>query len=369
LANSALERDTARADFIAACGWADARLEPFPGDASTRRYARLHRGDGTTALVMDAPGGSEAPACPADATPQDRAKLGYNALARLAGNNTAAFASIAQALTARGFSAPKIFEADVPADFLLLEDLGDGLFARAIPARAHEGLLYAHAVETLAAIQRSSIERTPQAFGHGWTIQDYDPTALLTEADLFLDWYAARRCGAEVTPELRADWHGAWGQVLPALTAHAPGLNLRDYHAENLIWLPEREAEARVGLLDFQDALFGHPAYDLVSLLEDARRDVPTDLHGPLTDRFFDKAMLSDRAAFDAAYAVLAAQRNAKILGIFVRLVERDAKPRYADFMPRVARHFVRDIANPALAPVQAIVREIAPDVFKEAGL
>ena len=367
MAHSTPERDAARTAFIAACGWDAARVEPFPGDASTRRYYRLHGPDGKTALVMDAPGGSEAPACPAEATPEERAALGYNAQARLAGNNTAAFAGLAQALAARGFSAPRILEADVEAGFLLLEDLGDDLYARVIPARAHEGALYAHAVETLAALQRCTVERRPEAFDHAWTIQDYDRTALQTEADLFLDWYAARRCGAEVTPALRADWHAAWTAVLPTLDAHAPGLVLRDYHAENLIWLPDREAEARVGLLDFQDALFGHPAYDLVSLLEDARRDVPGDLHTPLADRFFERAMLADREAFDAAYDVLAAQRNAKILGIFVRLVERDNKPRYAGFMPRVARHFVKDIANPALAPLRAIVRDIAPDVYEEA--
>ncbi|MEQ8404515.1 MAG: phosphotransferase [Oceanicaulis sp.] len=366
--SSPTERDLARADFITAAGWGGARVDPFPGDASTRRYFRLFKDD-ATALIMDAPSGSEAPACPAGATPQERAQLGYNAQARLAGNNTAAFAAIAQALSARGFSAPKIYEADVGAGFLLIEDLGDDLFARVIPDRAHEGGLYAHAVETVAALQRASIEREPEAFGHAWRIQDYDRTALQTEADLFLDWYAAKRCGAEITEAVRRDWHGAWAKVFPVLDAHAPGLVMRDYHAENLIWRPEREAEARVGLLDFQDALFGHPAYDLVSLLEDARRDVPGDLHKPLADRFFDRAMLSDREAFDAAYDVLAAQRNAKILGIFVRLVRRDNKPRYEQFMPRVARNFVKDIANPALAPLKAIVREIAPGVYKEAEL
>lgn len=366
---SAPDRDAARAAFIDQSGWAEARVEPFPGDASTRRYFRLYRRDGATALVMDAPGGDEAPACPAGASAQERERLGYNALARLAGNNTAAFASLAQALSARGFSAPKILEADVSAGFLLIEDLGDDLFARVIPERAHEGGLYAHAVETLAAIQRASIEREPAAFGHRWRIQDYDRTALQTEADLFLDWYAARRCEAQITKAVRADWHAAWAAVFPVLDAHAPGLVLRDYHAENLIWLPGREAEARVGLLDFQDALFGHPAYDLVSLLEDARRDVPGDLHKPLADRFFDKAMLRDREAFDAAYDVLAAQRNAKILGIFVRLVRRDNKPRYEQFMPRVARNFIKDIANPALKPLKAVVDEITPGVYREAEL
>ena len=165
MTGSPTERDLARADFITRCGWDAARVETFPGDASTRRYFRLHRGDGATALVMDAPGGAETPACPAGATPGERAQLGYNALARLAGNNTAAFAGIAQALAARGFSAPAIHEADIAAGFLLIEDLGDGVYARLIPDRAHEGELYAHAVDALAALHRASLEREPQAFG------------------------------------------------------------------------------------------------------------------------------------------------------------------------------------------------------------
>ena len=337
------EREGEIAAFLDRAGWGRATRTMLAGDASFRRYERLHMGDGSRAVLMDAP-----PARGEDVRP---------------------FVSVAQYLAALGLSPPRILAADAEHGFLLLEDLGDDLFARVIPDRAHEGALYAHAVETLAAIQRSSIEREPAAFGHSWRIQDYDRTALQTEADLFLDWYAARRCGAEITEAVRRDWHDAWAKVFPVLDAHAPGLVMRDYHAENLIWLPEREGEARVGLLDFQDALFGHPAYDLVSLLEDARRDVPGDLHKPLADRFFDKAMLSDREAFDAAYDVLAAQRNAKILGIFVRLVRRDNKPRYEQFMPRVARNFVKDIANPALAPLKQIVTEIAPGVYKEAEL
>lgn len=358
-------RADARRDFLNAAGWGGAHVDAFPGDASTRAYFRLT--DGTRrAILMDAPAGAEAPACPPGADAQTRANLGYNAVARLAGPNTAAFAAIAGALSARDFSAPRIYEADLSAGFLILEDLGDDLFARVIPARAHEGTLYAAAIDALAAIYRSTFEAEPSAFGASWRIESYDDTALLAETHLFLDWYAPYR-GATPDAAVRRDWDAAWAAVFPALGAHAPGLNLRDFHAENLIWLPNRAGEASVGLLDFQDALFGHPAYDLVSLIEDARRDVPRDLAEPLTRRFFERAGLADRAAFDAAAAVLAAQRNAKILGIFVRLAQRDGKAKYLDLLPRVAAHFVRDISHPALAPVRGIVREIAPHVFAEA--
>lgn len=358
-------RAQARTQFIAGTDWREARVTPFPGDASTRSYYRLSKGD-QTAILMDAPAGAEAPACPADASDETRRELGYNAIARLAGPNTAAFTALAGALTARGFSAPKIHQADIEQGFLILEDLGDALFAQLIPSVAHEGSLYATAVETLGAIYRSSFEREPSAFGHSWTIQDYDSLALAAETELFTDWYAPFR-GTALNDVAKTDWAKAWDAVFPALAAHAPGLILRDFHAENLIWLPQRQAEAKVGLLDFQDALFGHPAYDLISLIEDARRDVAPDLAEPLTDRFFDAAGLNDREAFDAAAAVLAAQRNAKILGIFVRLSERDGKPKYLDLLPRVARHFVKDISHPALTPVREVVREFAPAIYAEA--
>ncbi|EAP90364.1 hypothetical protein OA2633_11705 [Oceanicaulis alexandrii HTCC2633] len=358
-------RALARTQFIKTAGWGEAKVEPFPGDASTRAYFRLSRGH-DSAILMDAPGASEAPACPVDASEEERTALGYNAVARLAGNNTTAFTALAGALTARGFSAPRIFEADLDQGFLIIEDLTDALFARLIPAVAHEGALYATAVETLGAIYRSSFERQPTAFGKSWTVQDYDALALHAETALFTDWYAPWR-GKTLSEADKSDWRNAWSQVLPHLEAHAPGLVLRDFHAENLIWLPQREHEAKVGLLDFQDALFGHPAYDLISLIEDARRDVASDLAKPLTDRFFNAAGLSDREAFDAAAAVLAAQRNAKILGIFVRLAQRDGKPKYLDLLPRVERHFIRDLAHPALAPVKAAVMALTPSLFEEA--
>jgi len=160
---------------------------------------------------------------------------------------------------------------------------------------------------------------------------------------LFLDWYAVDK-GAKISDEAKAEWNDIWRSLSEALKAHAPGLALRDFHAENLFWLPERESVAKVGLIDFQDGLFVHPAYDLVSFLEDARRDVSLDLIDPLITQFCDQAKLKDEASFRSAYAVLGAQRNAKILGIFVRLAERDGKPAYRNLIPRVHAHFVKNL-------------------------
>ncbi|WP_371392668.1 aminoglycoside phosphotransferase family protein [Glycocaulis abyssi] len=356
-------RAAERAAFLDSAGWGDAAVTVFPGDASTRRYFRASKG-GERAILMDAPAAAETPLAPDNASPQDRHALGYNAVARLAGNNVAAFAGIAQALIERGFSAPRILAADMERGLLLIEDLGEGLYARAIPAGAHEGKLYASAVDTLAAIYRSSFPSVFEAQGRSWRVHAYDETALLAETGLYLDWYLPR-FAARPSDDLRAEWEGVWQAAFAGLEAHAPGLALRDYHAENLIWLPDREVEGRTGLLDFQDALFAHPAYDLVSLIEDARRDVSPDLAEPLKDRFFKAAKLNDRASFDAAYAVLGAQRNAKILGIFVRLAERDGKARYLDLIPRVKAHFDHDLAHPALRDLAALVRKAMPEIAR----
>lgn len=360
-------RGAARRAFLDENGWSGIAPQAFPGDASTRRYFRVRDGE-RVAILMDAPCASETSICPPEASPQERRRLGYNALARLAGNNVAAFAGLAEALTQRGFSAPRIHACDLEQGLALIEDLGDGLYARLIPERAEEAPLYAAAVDALAALYRSSF---PRVFGWRdggeWTVLDYDLPAQQAEADLFLDWYVARRVGRDLDDQARADWAGLWEEALSVTDRHRPGLVLRDFHAENLIWLPGRVETARIGLLDFQDALFGHPAYDLVSLIEDARRDVAPDLAKPLKDRFFEKARLTDREGFEAAYAAIAAQRNAKILGIFVRLAERDAKPRYLDLLPRVARHFERDLSHPAMAGLKRWVEAHAPSVLEEA--
>ena len=359
-----MSRETDIITFLKQAGWGEAARQPVPGDASSRRYERLTL-EGKKAVLMDAPRGAEQPAEPEGASEAERAALGYNALARLAGPEPAAFVCIAEALTMRGFSAPKMLARDLEAGLLLLEDLGDDLFARIIkddPAKESE--LYEAAVDTLAAIYRSSFSATLTSAQASWRLRDYDSAALQAEVDLLLEWYAADQ-GASMSNAATAEWKTIWSDLFNYLDVHAKGLALRDFHAENIFWLPEREAVSRVGLIDFQDGLMAHPAYDLVSLLEDARRDVSADLRPGLIARFCEKAGLENDSAFQTAYAVMGAQRNAKILGIFVRLAKRDGKPHYRRLIPRVQALFLNDIKGKVFAPLRAWFAAHLPSVLK----
>ncbi len=358
-----MSRDAEKKAFLKRAGWEQAERIAVPGDASTRRYECLTL-EGQKAVLMDAPKGAEAPSEPEGASVEDRQALGYNALARLAGPNPEAFACIANELTMRGFSAPKIIAADFGNGFMLLEDLGDDLYARVIARDPpQERPLYEAAIDTLAAIYRSTFPAKMDFQGETWRMREYDQAALLAEADLFLDWYA-KDMGRDIQGKARDEWNAIWGALFQSLKAHAPGLALRDFHAENIFWLPERQAVSRVGLIDFQDGLFAHPAYDLVSLIEDARRDVSPDLAVPLLKRFCEKAGLKYGAKFKTAYAVMGAQRNAKILGIFVRLAERDGKPHYRDLIPRVAAHFRGNLQDPKCAELKAWMATHIPEVL-----
>ena len=356
-------RETDIQSFLKAAKWGAAKRDSVPGDASSRRYERLSMGT-QKAVLMDAPKGAETPSEPDGASVDERKALGYNALARIAGNNPEAFACIANELSKRGFSAPKIIAMDIDKGFMLLEDLGDDLYARVIEnAPESERKLYEAAIDTLAAIYRSTFPSMAEFGGKTWRIRDYDSAALLAEADLFLDWYA-KDFGRDIHGPARAEWSAIWTMLFQSLDAHAPGLALRDFHAENIFWLPERQATDRVGLIDFQDGLFAHPAYDLVSLIEDARRDVSSELVTPLMKRFCHKAGLKYGAKFKTAYAVMGAQRNAKILGIFVRLAERDGKPHYRDLIPRVAAHFQNNLQDPKCADLKAWIEAYVPEAL-----
>lgn len=354
-------REAERADFLAAAGWSGARASALAGDASTRSYERLDL-NGRVALLMNAPPKAESAPCPRDASPEERRALGYNAMARLAGPNLSAFLDIDAALRAAGLSAPEIYAADPARGFALIEDLGDALYARAIPAGANEEALYAAAVDALLQL-RAAAPRPPAS--DQYTMLSYDRTALEAEIGLLPEWYWTFRKGAPPPPSLLAEYYAAWAGALDGLSAPTT-IILRDFHAENLLWLPQRQGAARVGLIDFQDGLIGHAAYDLASLLEDARRDVRADLAESMLAYYAAGASAHadfDADAFFSDYAILAAQRNAKILGIFARLVKRDGKPRYLDFLPRVEGHFRRDLARPALAPVRAFFARHFPDL------
>lgn len=352
------DRNEARMAFLESVGWAAADAAPLAGDASTRSYQRLSL-KGRPAVLMIAPPGAEAPACPPDADEGARRALGYNAMARLAGPNLHAFTTLSKALREAGLSAPEVYAADAGAGFALLEDLGDDLFAR-VAGRIEEESLYRAAIDALAALHASGAE-PPRA--DAYAMLDYDALALEAEAALLIEWYWPLKKGAPAPESLVTEYLSLWRAILGGLSAPHVYV-LRDYHAENLLWLPDRKGVERVGVIDFQDALFGNAAYDLVSLLEDARRDVDP----ALAERMIAYYMNFGGPEFDAGgfrrdYAILAAQRNAKILGIFARLAKRDMKPRYLDLLPRVEAHFRRDLARAELAPLRAFFAARLPEL------
>lgn len=330
-ATEADARAAALRDFLSDAGWNDAAIAPLAGDASNRRYLRLHRG-GQDAVLMDAP--------------PER------------GEDTRPFIAMTEWLRSIGLSAPELHAADAARGFLILEDLGDTLFARALASStADEAVLYRAAVALLRDI---SDHAPPERIGD-WTLPPYDTATLLREAELLTDWYMPGATGVPTPPDLAAEFATLVRQATPGVCDCRDIVVLRDYHAENLLWLPERPGHAKVGLLDYQDALAGHPAYDLVSLLEDARRDTSAELRGAMMDAYLDMRPDLDAAAFRADYAVLGAQRNLKIVGIFARLARRDAKPAYLALIPRVWDHLQRDLAHPALGDLAAWIARHVP--------
>ncbi|MFZ5747359.1 MAG: aminoglycoside phosphotransferase family protein [Pseudomonadota bacterium] len=297
----------AAAAFLSATGWDDGEIRPLAGDASFRRYFRIVA-PGRSAVLMDAPPPHEDPR---------------------------PFLSMARWLHGRGFAAPAILGEDLGNGLVLLEDFGDARMRETVDAAPESELrLYEAAVDLLIGLH----EHEPAP------VRPYDSAEYHREAGLFTEWY----CPAVGIDADVDGYRAAWDAVLaPLADGHAPVTVLRDYHAENIMLI---EGSERLGLLDFQDALAGHPAYDLVSLLQDARRDVPAAMETAMLDRYRRTTGADD--AFDVAYHVLGAQRNAKIIGIFTRLWQRDGKPRYPALCPRVWHYLERDLAHPALKPV-----------------
>ena len=311
--------------FLANAGWRDATIEPLPGDASFRRYFRIRR-EGQTAMLMDAPPPHE------DPTPFLRA-------ARWLGEN--------------GLRAPRILAEEAERGLILLEDFGTARMRDYLDQWPDdETEVYRSAIDTLVAIHALPPGPFP----------DYGMPEYLREVGLFTEWYCpAQGLGVDLD-----GYASAWREVLePVISRAAPGVTvLRDYHAENVMLLGALHEQ---GLLDFQDALVGHPAYDLVSMLQDARRDVSPEIEAAMFDRYV-RASGCEPESFLADYATLGAQRNAKIVGIFVRLWRRDGKPRYLSYIPRVWGLLERDLAHPALAPVAAWFDANVPGELRQAG-
>ncbi len=296
--------------FLAQAGWERAAILPLAGDASFRRYFRVVE-ENRRAVLMDAPPPHEDPR---------------------------PFIAIAEQLRLDGFAAPRILARDLTHGLVLIEDFGDSRVKEHLDARpGDEMAVYRRAVDLLG-----ELHRLPPA-----DLPPYDHGVYQRETGLLTEYY----CPAIGLPVDVDAYVGAWDKVLPLVEGSAsPAVTvLRDYHAENIMLIEDPSSHG-LGLLDFQDALVGHPAYDLVSLLQDARRDVPVAVEAAMLAHY--RAIASPPADFDAAYAVLGAQRNAKIIGIFTRLWKRDGKPRYLSYLPRMWGLLERDLAHPALAPV-----------------
>jgi tRNA threonylcarbamoyl adenosine modification protein YjeE len=339
------ERIVTMQHFLSGSPYAAANRRQLTGDASTRSYERLTH-DGRSVLMMNAPRRPDGPPV-RDGKP-------YSAIAHLAEDVTP-FIAMALALRHRGFSAPKIVATDRAAGLLLLEDFGNDFIAGGNPPAAIEER-YAVAADLLAALHRQTVSETlPVEAGVNYTLPRYDMDAMLIEAELLLDWYLPR-LGIVVTPATRQAYAGLWREALMPATRGQQTWVLRDYHSPNLMWLPGRTGVARIGLLDFQDAVMGSPAYDVASLLQDARVDVPEAMEVALLSRYVRARLKEpgfDARSFAQLYATLAAQRASKILGIFARLDKRDGKPQYLRHLPRVSTYLQRALAHPALASLR----------------
>ncbi len=352
---SSPDRELQRLDFLKAAGLQDAARAPLPGDASTRRYERLTATDGTSLMLMDQVAAAESPPCDPAWTPEERKAKGWNAVARLSAGRVEAFAAVADHLRGLGLSAPAMPALDAPEGLAVLEDFGDALFARVIEAGEDETPLYLAAIEALVRLHEAG--NPPEVLtgaGGDWPLLTYDATALQGGADLFVEWLPKLAPALSFDEAAIAEWHEAWAPITGAGEAGAVVMAHRDYHAENLIWLPERGGAARVGMIDFQDAVRAHPSWDLHSLLQDARRDVSPELEALALDRYFALRPELDRGEFMKAYAGLAALNEARILGIFARLIVRDHKPKYAAFMPRMWAHLNANLKQPGLETVAA---------------
>ena len=316
-------------EFVADAGWSDARIDPIPGDASFRRYFRLHREDGSGAMLMHAP--------PPEEDPSE-------------------FLHVAKWLNDQGMRAPEIYSADAPKGWVLLEDFGNDRMRDWLDDHPDaESAAYEGAIDALVELHR----RPAGPFS------PYDMPTYLRETALFTEWY----CPAQSLTVDTQGFEAAWVKALePMMSRQREGVTvLRDYHAENIMLLGDPTTRAPQGLIDFQDALVGHRAYDLVSLLQDARRDVSEELEAAMLARYQNRANAD--ADFLADYARLGAQRNAKIVGVFARLYKRDGKPRYLDFIPRVWKAMQRDLQHPELAPVaEWFDSNIPDDLRRELG-
>lgn len=312
-----MQREDTINQFLETAGWAGATRHVLAGDASNRRYDRVTFPGRPVAVLMDAP--------------------------KEKGEDILPFLAIARHLSAIGLSAPEILAANADDGLILMEDLGDDLFFNVVPQNpGSEQALYAVALDALDVLHQAPIPEN---------ITSYGPEQMTDVACVACEWY-----GAEVPKTVL---HNAMSRTLTKVDWSKQVLVLRDYHAQNLLWLPDRQGVARVGQLDFQDAQLGHPLYDAASLINDARRDLDPDVRNKLIDILASKD--ADHEQFYYDFATVSAQRNLRILGVFARLCIRDGKASYVDLIPRVWRNLMQDLRHPDLADLAAVVAGFTP--------
>ncbi|HYA72975.1 MAG TPA: tRNA (adenosine(37)-N6)-threonylcarbamoyltransferase complex ATPase subunit type 1 TsaE [Roseiarcus sp.] len=340
-------------------GWAEARRVHLQGDASARAYERLIAGDGQTAILMISPPRAQGPIL--------RYGKSYAAIAKLA-PDIRAFLAMAEGLRALGYSSPRVFAHSVADGLALIEDFGSETI---VDARGPHAARYAEATALLADLHERAPPGELTVDGETYALPIYDAEAMLVEVELALDWYAPAIARTNPPSGARMQFLGLWREALAPILAQPTTWTLRDYHSPNLHWLENRAGLQRLGLIDFQDAVLGPPAYDLVSLLQDARVDVPDDLELRLLALYARRRASADAAfdakAFTASYAVMGAQRATKILGIFARLDKRDGKPHYLQHLPRVERRLAKNLAHPLLQPLKLWYQAYLPRALGEA--
>ena len=340
-------------------GWQDARRDFLQGDASVRAYERLTASDGRSAILMISPPRPDGPIL--------RYGKPYAAIAKLS-PDIRAFLAMAEGLRAVGYSTPRIFAHNVADGLALLEDFGALTIA---DERGPNASRYTEATALLADLHGRTLPAELAVDYESYTLPTYDIEAMLVEVELAIEWYAPAVGKAVPSSGARMQFLGLWRDVLGPILAQPTTWTLRDYHSPNLHWLETRAGLQRLGLIDFQDAVLGPPAYDVASLLQDARVSVPADLELRLLAFYARLRATADPAfdaeAFAAAYAVMAAQRATKILGIFARLDKRDGKPQYLQHLPRIERRLAKNLAHPLLQPLKSWYQAQLPRALGDA--
>ena len=340
--------------------WNEARREFLQGDASIRTYERLTKADGKTAILMISP--------PRPDGPIVRYGKPYAAIAKLS-PDIRAYVAMTAGLRGLGYSAPEMIAHSIEDGLALIEDLGQ---ATVVEDGVPNGARYAEAVALLDDLHGRALPDDLPAGDEVYRLPTYDAEAMLVEVELLIDWYAPAVARVTVPSGARMQFLAIWRELLQPILAGPPTWTLRDYHSPNLHWLPQREGLARIGLIDFQDAVIGPPAYDLASLLQDARVDVPDDLEMRLAALYVRRRSAEDpdfdAGRFAAAYAAMGAQRATKILGIFARLDKRDGKSQYLRHLPRIERALAKNLAHPLLKPLAVWYQNHLPRALAPGG-